>query len=143
VCTREATLFFFDLQSMLLVVENHVGAATSTHTNSKMLYTEGERPRGRGGRVSGCTIEATDKEGTKEMPIAVPDHPKATEVEVSLPWTTGIVTRKATGRASARRSAPSQGELRLDLDLDEPTKEIGRNCTTRKDTEKPEKPQPS
>jgi hypothetical protein len=51
VCTQEATPSFFDLQSMLLVEKNHVGAvATSTHTDSKMLYTEGERPRGRGGR---------------------------------------------------------------------------------------------
>jgi hypothetical protein len=36
---------------MLLVEENHVGAtATGVHTDSKMLYMEGERPRGRGGR---------------------------------------------------------------------------------------------
>jgi hypothetical protein len=49
VCTRETTPSFFDLQSMLLVEENHVGASMSTHTDSKMLYTEGERPRGRGG----------------------------------------------------------------------------------------------
>jgi hypothetical protein len=49
VCTRETMLSFFDLQSMLLVEENHVGASTSTHTDIKMLYTEGERPRGRGG----------------------------------------------------------------------------------------------
>jgi hypothetical protein len=49
VCTREATPSFFDLQSMLLVEENHVGAAaTSAHTDSKMLYAEGERPRGHG-----------------------------------------------------------------------------------------------
>jgi hypothetical protein len=42
-CTQEATPSFFDLQSMLLVEENHVGAAaTSTHTDSKMFYT-GER----------------------------------------------------------------------------------------------------
>jgi hypothetical protein len=51
VCTREATSSFFDLQSMLLVEENHVGAAaTSARTDSKMLYMEGERPYGRGGR---------------------------------------------------------------------------------------------
>jgi hypothetical protein len=49
VCTREATPSFFDLQSMLLVEENHIGAAaTGAHTDSKMLYVEGERPRGRG-----------------------------------------------------------------------------------------------
>jgi hypothetical protein len=51
VCTREATLSFFDLQSILLVEENHVGAtAMNAHTNNKMLYTEGQRPRGHGGR---------------------------------------------------------------------------------------------
>ena len=50
VCTRENTLFFFDLQSMLLIEENHTGALTSTHTDNKMLYMEEDRPRGRGGR---------------------------------------------------------------------------------------------
>ena len=49
VCTRENTPSFFDLQSMLLIEENHAGASTSTHTDNKMLYTEGDRPRGRGG----------------------------------------------------------------------------------------------
>ena len=50
VSTREKTPFFFDLQSMLLVEENHAGASTSTHNDSRMLYMEGDRPRGRGGR---------------------------------------------------------------------------------------------
>ena len=50
VCTWENTPSFFDLQSMLLVEENHAGASTSTHTDNRMLYTEGDRPRGRGGR---------------------------------------------------------------------------------------------
>ena len=35
---------------MLLIEENHVDASTSTHTDSKMLYTEGDWLRGRGGR---------------------------------------------------------------------------------------------
>jgi hypothetical protein len=49
VCTREATSSLFDLQSMLLVQENHVGAAAmGAHTDNKMLYAEGERPRGSG-----------------------------------------------------------------------------------------------
>jgi hypothetical protein len=39
---------FFELQSMLLVEENHVGASTSTHANGKMLYTKEDRPRGHG-----------------------------------------------------------------------------------------------
>ena len=46
VCTRENTPSFFDLQSMLLI-ENHTGASMSTHTDIKMLYTEGDRPCGR------------------------------------------------------------------------------------------------
>ena len=49
VCTREKTSSFFNLQSMLLVEENHAGASTSTHTDNRMLYTEGHRPRGCGG----------------------------------------------------------------------------------------------
>jgi hypothetical protein len=56
VCTKETTPSFFDWQSLLLVEENHVGASTSTHTDSKMLYTEGERPRGRGGRGRGESV---------------------------------------------------------------------------------------
>ena len=50
VCTLENTPSFFNLQSMLLVEENHAGASTSTHTENRMLYTEGDRPRGCGGR---------------------------------------------------------------------------------------------
>ena len=44
VCTPEEMPSFFDLQSMLLVEENHAGASTSTHTDNRMLYTEGDRP---------------------------------------------------------------------------------------------------
>ena len=50
VCTQENTPSFFNLQSMLLVEENHAGASTSMHTDSMMLYTEGDRPRGCGGQ---------------------------------------------------------------------------------------------
>ena len=49
VCTRENTSSFFDIQSMLFVKENHAGASTSTHADNKMLYTEGDRARDRGG----------------------------------------------------------------------------------------------
>ena len=41
---------FFDLQSMLLLEDNHTGASTSTHADNKLLYTEEDRTRGRGGR---------------------------------------------------------------------------------------------
>jgi hypothetical protein len=87
-------------------------------------------------------MEATDKEGTKEMPIAIPDPLEARGVVASQPWIAGIVVRKATGRASVVRSAPSWGEPRPDPDLDGPTEEIGSSRTTRKDPEKPEEPQP-
>ena len=49
ICTRENTSSFFKLQFMLLVEENHMGAFTSTHADSKMWYMEEDRPRGRGG----------------------------------------------------------------------------------------------
>ena len=35
---------------MLLVEENHLGVLTITHVDRKMLYTEEDRSRGRGGR---------------------------------------------------------------------------------------------
>ena len=47
--TRENTPLFFDVQSMLLEEENKADASTSTHADNKMLYTEGHRPRDRGG----------------------------------------------------------------------------------------------
>ena len=47
VCTMENTPSFFDLQSMLLV-ENHASASTNAPTDSQMLYTEADRPHGRG-----------------------------------------------------------------------------------------------
>ena len=50
ICLGGLTPSFFDLQSMLLVEENHAGASTSTYTDNRMLYPEGDRPRGRGGR---------------------------------------------------------------------------------------------
>ena len=49
VCTRENMASFFELQSMLLVEENHSSVSTSMHNNSKMLYTEVDQPRVRGG----------------------------------------------------------------------------------------------
>ena len=46
VCMRENMPSFFELQSMLLVEENHVGASTSMHVDGKMQYTEEDRPHG-------------------------------------------------------------------------------------------------
>jgi hypothetical protein len=103
VCTRETTLSFFDFQSMLLVEENHVGASTSTRTDSKMLYTEGERPRGRGDEdaASRCAMEATDRDSTREMLTTTPDPPEVGGVVESQLWTACTLATEATGRASA------------------------------------------
>ena len=49
VCTRENTPSFLDLQSMLIVEENHASASTSTHADNNMLYMAKDRPRGHGG----------------------------------------------------------------------------------------------
>mgnify|MGYP006997920461 CR=1 FL=1 len=56
-CTRENTSSFFELQSMLLVEENHTGASTSTHADNKMMYMESDRLCGRGGRDGSTRAE--------------------------------------------------------------------------------------
>ena len=65
VCTRENTPSFLDLQSMVLVEENHAGASMSMHSDNKMLYTEEDRPHNRGRRGesvrSGSSSEGTRK----------------------------------------------------------------------------------
>jgi hypothetical protein len=78
--------------------------------------------------ASRCAMEATDRDGIKEMPTAIPDPPEAGGVVASQLWIIGTVAREATGRASAGRSAPSQEEQRPGLD--EPTEEIGSDRTT-------------
>ena len=68
---------FFDLQSMLLVEENHAGASTSTHTDNRMLYTEGDRPRGCGGRSELVRNGGEIKEGGTEVTLtSTPDPPE-------------------------------------------------------------------
>ena len=47
---REKAPLLFDLQSMLLVEENHAGVSMSTHANNKMFYMEEDRLHGHGGR---------------------------------------------------------------------------------------------
>jgi hypothetical protein len=85
-------------------------------------------------------MEATNTEGIKGMPTAIPDAPEEGGVVASLPWIVGIVARKATRRASARRSVPSRGKPRPDPDPNRPTGEIDSSRTTQKDPEKPEDP---
>ena len=91
---------------MLLIEENHAGASTSTHADSKMLYTEDE--------ASGHAMEAADvirEEGTEVMPTATPDPPETGGVEAMRTdkgrpsRSAGIVARKATRRASAGRTS--------------------------------------
>jgi hypothetical protein len=91
--------------------------------------------------ASRYAMEATDRDGTKEMPIAIPDPPEARGVVASQPWIAGIVAREATGRASAGRNAPSRVEQRLGLD--EPTEEMGSDRTTLENPETPWERQPS
>ena len=88
-----------------------------------------------------CAMEATDKEGTNEMPKAIPDPPEAGGVVARKARIAGTVAGKATEKASAGRSAPIRREP--DPAPDEPTEEIGSVRTTPKDPEKPEEPQPS
>ena len=58
ICIREKSLSFFELQSMLLIEENHTGVLTSTHADNKMLYTETDWPRGRGHGERGRSAHA-------------------------------------------------------------------------------------
>ena len=128
VCIWENMSSFYDLQSMLVVEENHAGASASTHTDNKMLYTERDRPRGRGRRASRYAMEAADeiKEGgTEMMPTAILDPPETGGVEAmrtgkgNPPRNAGTVARKATGRVSARRSVPIRREPDPELVLSE------------------------
>jgi hypothetical protein len=80
-------------------------------------------------------MEATDRDGTREMPTATPDRPEARGVVANQLWIARTVAREATGRASAGRSTPSRVEQRLDLD--NPTEEIGSDCTTQENPETP------
>ena len=102
--------------------------------------------------VSRCAMEAADEikvEGTETMPTTIPDPLETWGVEamridkVNPPQNAGIMARKATGRPSARNSAPIRREPGPDPVPDIPTKEIGNDRTTPKDPKKPEKGQPS
>jgi hypothetical protein len=85
--------------------------------------------------VNQRAMEATDRDGTREMPIAMPDPPEAGGVVASQAWIAGIVAREATVRASAGRSVPSWEERHPGLD--EPTEETGSDRTTQENPETP------
>ena len=102
--------------------------------------------------ASRYTMEAADgikEERIKEMPRAILEPPETGGVEATRtgkgnpPWNAGTVARKATGRASAGKSAPIRREPGPEQVPDRPTKEIGSDRTTPKDPEKPEKGQSS
>ena len=83
------------------------------------------------------------------MPIVTLDPPETGEVEAMRTGkgkpsrSAGTVARKATGKASAGKSAPIRREPGPETVLDKPTREIGNDHTTPKDPEKPEKGLPS
>ena len=92
--------------------------------------------------ASQCTMEVADEikvECAETMPTAILDPPETGGVKAmrtgkeNPPRTAGIVARKATGRASASRSAPIRREPVPDI----PTREIGSDRTTPKDLGKP------
>ena len=81
VCTRENTSSFFDLQSMLLVEENHAGASTSTHTDNKMLYMEEDRPVVVVDEVDRHAMETTDMIKTRSMDESTRHRKTASKAE--------------------------------------------------------------
>ena len=103
--------------------------------------------------ASRCAMEAADgikEEGTEVMPTAIPDPPETGGVEATRtgkgnpPRNVGIVARKATRRASARKSALIRREPGPNQVPDRPTKEINYNDrTTPKAPKKPKKGQSS
>ena len=47
--TQEKPPSFFNLQSMLMVEENHASGSRTTQSDNQMLYIEADRPCGHGG----------------------------------------------------------------------------------------------
>ena len=79
------------------------------------------------------------------MPTVILDPPETGGVEAMRTGkgkpsrSVGTVARKATGKASAGRSAPIRKEPGPETASDMPTREIGSDHTTQKDPGKPEK----
>ena len=108
ICTREKPPTFFDLQSMLMVEENHIGVSRGMHSDGQILYMEADRPLVVEDAVDRHAMEAVDKsrtKGTEKVSIVV-DPPRAREVKVvpkadkAKPPIAGIVAQKVTSRAS-------------------------------------------
>ena len=105
-------------------------------------------PMGVEDEESRCAMEAADeiKEGgTEVMPTATPDPPGIWRVEAMRTSkgkpsrSASTVARKATGKASAGRSAPIRSEPGPETVPNIPTKEMGSACTTPKEPEELEK----
>ena len=98
--------------------------------------------------ASRYAMEGADEikeEGTEVMPTAILDPLETGGVEATRTSkgnpsrNAGIVARKATGRASAGKSAPIRRGPDPDQVPDKPTKVIGNDRTTLKDSKKPKK----
>ena len=96
------------------------------------------------GRLATVAADKSRKEGIQEMPTTVPNPPQAggvtTEPEIGKQRpkrNAGTVVRRATRRASVRRSAPTQ--RKPDPDLGGLNKEISNDRTRPKDRKDPKK----
>ena len=66
ICMREKPPTFFNFQFMLMVKENHAGASSNTHSDSQILYTEADRPCGRGEHGGpGCNVNGRQKQNQR------------------------------------------------------------------------------
>ena len=86
ICTREKPLSFVDLQSMLMVEENHASGSSTTQSDSRMLYTEANGPVGVGDEVDRHAIVVANrsrKEGTEAVPTTVPYPPQGGGVKAA------------------------------------------------------------
>ena len=151
-CTRENTQSFFDLQSMLLIEESHAAASTSTHTDNKMLYTEGDKPSRRGGqggsvRNGGGRWDQGKKHRSDADSNPEPSGKRGCRGDQNRQgksaaecWYCGKKGHKESEcwkkRADSERPVP-------DTVLEMPRQEIGSDHTTPKIPEMPEKGQPS
>ena len=78
ICTQEKLLSFFDLQSMLMVEENHASGSRTTQSDNRMLYMEANQPMGVDDEVGWLAMEDSGKSktvGTKIVLRAVLNPP--------------------------------------------------------------------
>ena len=85
------------------------------------------------GRLAMVAAGKSKTEGTKNVPIAIPDPPQAGGVKAApeagkqrLTRNSSIVVKRATEKVSAGRSVP----IRTDPDPARPTERTDNTCTT-------------